>query len=169
MKKLFKFYFMALLFLLTVKNCFSQKHASDYFVRLKGNVNIVHVYKGGAEPSREIVEETSKTVPLANIELFLKKTYYGNLTYVIQTDSSGNFDLNIKPGVYNIYLSNENASSKKMIDSTDVKSTCEEQYKTQSHGQLKVFRKGNSPVEITIRETINPCLPLPPAAEPKQN
>ncbi|HKR04185.1 MAG TPA: hypothetical protein VJY62_06060 [Bacteroidia bacterium] len=169
MKKLFKSYFMVLLILLTVQNCFSQKHASDYFVRLKGSVNIIHVYQGGAEPGREILEEISKPVPFINTKLFLKKTYYGNLAYIIQTDSSGNFDLNIKPGVYNIYLSDENASSKKMIDSTDVKSICEEQYKTQSHGQLKVYRKGNSPVEITIRETINPCLPLPPAAEPKQN
>jgi|GEM_PF-4165288 len=168
MKNIFK-YISLLLLLLTVKTGFSQNHSSNYFVKLKGIVRIIHVYNGGAEPAREILDELSKPVPFVNKELFLKKTYYGDLGYVIQTDSTGHFDLDIKPGVYNIYFSNENTSGKKMIDSTDVKSTCEENYKTQSHGQLKVFRKGNSPVEITIRESINPCGPLPPAAEQKQN
>ena len=168
MKNFLKYYLLPVL-LLSAQNCFSQGHSSNFFVRLKGNVEIIHTYKGGAEPDKKLLEEMNKPVPLMNTKLFLKKTYYGNLSYVIQTDSSGNFDLEIKPGVYNIYLTDERASSKKMIDSTDVKSTCEEQYKIQAHGQLKVFRKGNSPVSITIRETINPCGPLPPTAEPKQN
>jgi hypothetical protein len=169
MKNLFNYYLLLAVLFLSAQNCLSQNQSSNYFVRLKGNVEIIHTYRGGAEPDKELLEEISKPMPLVNTKLFLKKTYYGSVSYVIQTDSSGSFDLNIKPGVYNIYLSNENASSKKMIDSSDVKSSCEEQYKIQSHGQLKVFRKGNSPINITIRETINPCGPLPPAAEPKQN
>jgi hypothetical protein len=168
MKKIFK-YISPLLILLIAKTGFSQNHSSNYFVKLKGIVRIIHAYNGGAEPTREILEEHSKLVPFVNKQLFLKKTYYGDLSYLLQTDSTGHFDLDIKPGVYNIYFSNENASEKKVIDSTDVKSTCEENYKTQSHGQLKIFRKGNSPVEITIRETINPCGPLPPASEIRQN
>ncbi|MEP7170214.1 MAG: hypothetical protein ABI855_12650, partial [Bacteroidota bacterium] len=151
------------------QNCFSQNHSSDYFVHLKGNVQIIHAYKGGAAPDKEILEKISKPVPLTDTQLFLKKTYYGSVSYTLQTDSTGNFDLNIKPGVYNIYLSGESASEKKMTDSSDVQSICEENFKSQSHGQLKVFRKGNSPLNITIKEKINPCGVLPPAAEPKQN
>ena len=149
--------------------CFSQILSGNYFVHLKGNVQIIYTYKGGAAPTEEMLKEINKCIPMANAKLFLKKTYYGNVSYVIETDTAGNFDLDIKPGVYNIYLTNENSASKKIIDSTDVKSFCEEQYKTQSHGKLKVYRKGNSPLEITINDVINPCGPLPAVVPPKQN
>src|SRR5262245_1264859 len=119
MKKIFKYSFH-LFFLLSMTIGFSQNHSSNYFIKLKGSVKIIHAYNGGAEPAREILDEFSKPVAFVNRQLFLKKTYYSELNYVIQTDSAGNFDLDIKPGVYNIYFSNENVSEKKMIDSTDV-------------------------------------------------
>ncbi|MEO5570828.1 MAG: hypothetical protein ABIT08_13740 [Bacteroidia bacterium] len=169
MKSPFKYSFLLLLFLIDSQNCFSQFHSSNYFVHLKGTVKLIQAFMGGAAPNQEILEKMSKPAPMENAQLFLKKTYYGNISFIIQTDSFGNFDLNIKPGLYNIYLTNENSSSKKIIDSTDVKSTCEEEYKIQSHGTLKIYKKGNSPVEITISETINPCGPLPPGALQKQN
>lgn len=168
MKNLFKYCLLLQIILFFVHNCLSQNHSSDYFVHLKGNVQIVPVYKGGAALGKEILEKISTPVPYADAQLFLKKTYYGSVCYTLQTDTSGNFDLNIKPGVYNIYLSNDNAFSKKMLDSNDVQTICEENYKSQSHGQLKVFRKGNSPLDITIKETINPCGPLPPAVVPSR-
>jgi hypothetical protein len=156
------------LFFLVHLECIGQYAPSNYPVHLKGLIQIVHTYKGGVEPFKETLEEIGKPSPMANSKLFVKKTFYGKEYYIIQTDSTGNFDLNIKPGLYNIFLSNEKEPPPKMANSKDEKTICEENFKTQSYGQLKVFNKGNSPVEITIVEKINPCGPLPAEVEIKQ-
>lgn len=161
---------LALIFVLgSLSNCLSQTTIRSYFVHVKGKVNIIHTYKGGPPPSDELLEKLSKPVPMSDAKLFLKKSYYGKTVYTIQTDSAGNFEMDIKPGVFNIYLSSANSSAKKSFDKKDTLSNCEEKYMTQSYGKLRIYRKSNFPLDITIRESINPCGPLPPAAPDQHN
>lgn len=147
---------------------FSQ-NKRNFLVHVQGIVKIIHVYKGGAAPSEEMLAKLSQPMAMANEKLFLKKSFYSGKSFVLQTDSTGYFELDIKPGVYNIYLSDEIASSKLTYAKEDSLAKCREQYKSQSHGTMRVFKKGNSPLEITIHETINPCDPLPSVAAPRQN
>lgn len=147
---------------------FSQ-NKRNFLAHVQGIVKIIHVYKGGAAPSEEMLTKLSQPMPMANEKLFLKKSFYSSKSFVLQTDSTGYFELDIKPGVYNIYLSDEIASSKLPYAKEDSLAKCREQYKSQSHGTMRVFKKGNSPLEITIHETINPCDPQPPATTPRQN
>lgn len=152
------------IFFFVSTKCFCQATVRSYYVHTKGKVFIVQAYKGGAPPTEEMLENLRKPVPLKNEKLFLKKSYYSNKVFILQTDSSGNFDLSIKPGVYNIYLSDEKSAEKKSIDRKDEQKICDEKFKTRSYGTLRVLRKSNYPFEITIEEVVNPCLPLPPAA-----
>jgi hypothetical protein len=162
MKKLIPF----LTFILLAYNTFSQETVRSHLVQIKGSVKIIYTYKGGAPPPEELIEKLKQPVALANTELFLKRSYYSDIVFVLKTDSLGKFEMKIKPGVYNIYLTNENNQTKKPLDKNDTDAVCEENFKMQSHGTLKIYKKGNSPLEITISEKRNPCNKLIEAAHP---
>ncbi|MFI5219058.1 MAG: hypothetical protein ACHQNT_06175 [Bacteroidia bacterium] len=148
--------------------CFSQSTVRNYQILIKGKVKWIAAYKGGAAPTDEMLAELRKPVAFKNDKLFLKKSFYSNKSFLLETDSTGNFELRIKPGVYNIYLSDVKSADKKPYNKKELQATCEEEFKSQSYGTLRVYRKSNYPVEIIIEEKIDPCGPLPPAAPPAE-
>ena len=76
-------------------------------VTINGQVTFTAIYKGGARPTPEVLEACCQQHPLANTKLYLKKNYYGDVQYVITTDTAGIFKKRVKQGMYKVFLKNE--------------------------------------------------------------
>src|SRR5574338_96804 len=104
-------YFLFFILSLTIStSCSAQSKR-----KIKAEVIFHPAYKGGAQPSPEVLERCCKPRPYANKSLYLKKNYYSEVLYKITTDAEGRFEKCMKPGVYRVYINNETNREKAAV------------------------------------------------------
>lgn len=129
-------------------------------LRITGQVTYTQLYKGGARPTEEILQQCCQPQPWRGKKIYIKKNYYSKELSVIHTDSTGNFDVCLREGTYNIYISNEkNKSLSKEIEQG--KGDEQKKWLTEPYATIIVSRDGERNFRIELKERRNTEVPLP--------
>lgn len=146
---------------------------------ISGTVTSTSQYCGGAEPSRELLDEYGRPKPMAGKELFVKagkeNSKKNKIVCSFKTDSLGNFKFQLAKGSYCIVEKSKTATL--VIPENDATSTwdvnCLKTEYSKCDCQLEVTDKDLSGIQINFHTPCPwsvPCRqyegPLPPSAPP---
>lgn len=129
-------------------------------IKISGTVTYTHIYKGGARPTDEILQQCCSPQLYADKKLYLKENYYSKVIYTLQTDSAGRFNACVRPGKYKLYLNNDFNTEKSNALNAG-KGDEQMQWLTDPYFEMEVTRKGERNFTIDIRERMNDEIPKP--------
>lgn len=124
---------------------------------VSGKVVFMNSYCGGAWPSQEILDSYQQEYPLKNCTIKLTEDKNKSKSILITTDNNGLFHAELKPGVYNCFMTNK--IGKAMRSSFDP--SCKI-WLASCFGQCKITEKQKKVYKIVFQFGCNPCLPPRP-------
>lgn len=124
---------------------------------VSGKVVYMNSYCGGAWPSQEILDSYQQEYPLKNCTIKLTNDKDISKSILITTDNNGLFHSELKPGVYNCFMTKKIGKTMK----SNFDPSCQI-WLASCFGQCKIIGKQKDGYKIVFQFGCNPCLPPRP-------
>jgi hypothetical protein len=142
-------------------NCKSKKISEN--VKLDLIFTMSSDYCGGAAPTEEILESITSSKPFINGTFYLVLKNDGGTILsetMHKTDEKGKLTLNLKKGMYEIFLLSAEQKKLQIMNLDEKFRSCSTIFYDQPQAYLHAWQKGEQKVDIHSK--CNPCLPPAP-------